>query len=161
WREIIFACWFVFAGAWTLAAFSTKRTVEKETSPGRFVYAIFLVIGAYFLFHQGAVPPLSRTLIPFGLPEKVLGALLCVLGLGIALWARFTLGRNWSGRVTLKEDHELIQRGPYAFVRHPIYTGLLLMVLASALAGMTLGGVLAFVLFAIGLFIKLRKEEAL
>jgi protein-S-isoprenylcysteine O-methyltransferase Ste14 len=59
---------------------------------------------------------------------------LVIIGAAFAIWARITIGTNWSGVVTVKEDHELIQRGPYHLARHPIYSGLLLMGLASALA---------------------------
>ena len=76
-----------------------------------------------------------------------------------ALWARATLGTNWSGTVTFKQDHDLITSGPYAFVRHPIYTGMLLMLLGTAIInGHAIGfGVLAFV--TLSLWLKAREEE--
>ena len=70
-----------------------------------------------------------------------MAGILCIAGLAFCVWARATLGRNWSGTITLKEGHELIERGPYRLVRHPIYTGLLAMFLATALAFGHLGGV--------------------
>ncbi|MDQ6623225.1 MAG: isoprenylcysteine carboxylmethyltransferase family protein [Verrucomicrobiota bacterium] len=90
-----------------------------------------------------------------------LAALLCLAGLAICLWARATLGRNWSGAITLKEEHELIERGPYRFVRHPIYTGMLAMFLATALAIGHLGGLLAVMLAFASFWIKLGEEEKL
>ncbi len=72
-----------------------------------------------------------------------------------------TLGRNWSSRVTLKVGHELIQRGPYHVVRHPIYTGLLTMVLGSAILLGYIGAFVGMLVFFAGLWIKLRQEEAL
>jgi protein-S-isoprenylcysteine O-methyltransferase Ste14 len=71
------------------------------------------------------------------------------------------LGGNWSGRVTFKENHELIQRGPYRFVRHPIYSGLLLMVLGTAVVLNRAGPFLGFVIYFAALGVKLRQEEAL
>src|SRR5438552_12237316 len=62
----------------------------------------------------------------------LVGDALALAGLALMLWARVTLGRNWSGGVVLKEDHELIQRGPYAYVRHPIYSGVFLLMLGFA-----------------------------
>lgn len=62
-----------------------------------------------------------------------LGLLMVICGLAFAVWARIHLGRNWSGTVTVKEDHELIRSGPYGIVRHPIYTGLLLAIAGTAI----------------------------
>jgi protein-S-isoprenylcysteine O-methyltransferase Ste14 len=87
------------------------------------------------------------------------GAALTAAGLLFTVWARVHLGTNWSGTVTLKRGHELITSGPYAFVRHPIYTGLLLAFLGSALARDEWRGVLALALVALALWRKLRNEE--
>ena len=83
------------------------------------------------------------------------------LGLGIALawWARVTLGRFWSGRITRKADHRVIDTGPYAFVRHPIYTGLLFGVCATALAKGTVWGMSGALAVTLGLVLKARLEE--
>src|SRR5262245_20402122 len=77
--------------------------------------------------------PLNGRIISHAAAMAWAGAVLCVAGLAFALWARVTLGRNWSGVVTLKEGHELVERGPYRCVRHPIYTGILTMFFATAL----------------------------
>jgi protein-S-isoprenylcysteine O-methyltransferase Ste14 len=92
---------------------------------------------------------------------RILAGSLCVIGLFIAIWARATLGSNWSSAVTLKQDHELIMRGPYRFVRHPIYTGLLLMLGGTALISGRLGAIAGLASGFLGLWIKLRQEEAL
>ena len=97
--------------------------------------------------------------IPICSALQYVGVLLLLLGLGFAVWARIVLGRNWSGIVTVKEDHTLITRGPYAWVRHPIYTGILLALLGTAV---TLGTVLNFVevpVVAFAFWLKLRTEE--
>ena len=85
---------------------------------------------------------------------------LLIAGQLFAVWARDILGRNWSGTVTVKEDHELIQTGPYRLVRHPIYTGLLLALTGSALAQDRWSSVLAVVLVFVSFWIKLLREEA-
>ena len=82
-------------------------------------------------------------------------------GLAFAVWARVYLGRNWSGTVTVKQDHELIRSGPYGFVRHPIYTGLLLAMLGTAIAIGEWRGLVAFALFTIGFLLKLRSRRTL
>jgi protein-S-isoprenylcysteine O-methyltransferase Ste14 len=85
--------------------------------------------------------------------------LITAIGLLIAVWARVHLARNWSGTVTIKRDHELIASGPYAYVRHPIYTGLLVAFIGSAMARGEWRGVLAVVIVWAALWRKLRLEE--
>src|SRR5205085_5581247 len=85
----------------------------------------------------------------------------CLLGLIGALWSRRTLAGNWSSEVVLKENHELIERGPYRFVRHPIYTSVLLMVLGSMLLMGRLASVTGYLLITAGFYVKLKQEEGL
>ena len=82
-----------------------------------------------------------------------------VAGLLFTIWARLYLGRNWSGVVTLKKDHELVRGGPYRFVRHPIYSGLLLAIAGSAVVRGEWRGVLALIIAFVALWRKLRLEE--
>lgn len=90
-----------------------------------------------------------------------IGDVVCVLGVVVAVWARRTLAGNWSSDVTFKKDHELIRRGPYRFVRHPIYTGILMMCLGTAIEIARLRAWLAVPLMAIAFWIKLKQEERL
>jgi protein-S-isoprenylcysteine O-methyltransferase Ste14 len=90
-----------------------------------------------------------------------LGCIICALGLAVTMWARRTLADNWSAFVTFKEGHELIQRGPYAYTRHPIYSGILLMMLGTAVVMNQNGALLGFLVFFGGLWWKLQQEEAL
>ena len=85
---------------------------------------------------------------------------LIAAGLAFAVWARAHLGRNWSGAVTVKQGHELVRSGPYAYLRHPIYAGLLAAVLGTALASGTVHAALAFAIIAAALLWKVRTEEA-
>ncbi len=89
------------------------------------------------------------------------GDVLVLIGLFIAISARIALGGNWSARVTLKENHELIERGPYRLVRHPIYSGLLLMILGTAIVVGQVGSFVVLAFCSFGLWVKLRREEAL
>ena len=100
-------------------------------------------------------------MIPHSVPFLLAGLVLTLAGLALALWARTALGGNWSGIVTLKEDHELIRHGPYGHVRHPIYSAILLMVLGSALAIGTIGALVGLPLIGLGVWLKVRQEEAL
>ena len=96
---------------------------------------------------------------PVGLWPFWLGAAVTVGGLLFAVWAREHLGRNWSRSVTIKEDHELITSGPYAVVRHPIYTGILAGLLGTVIALSQVRGFIVFVLIFLMLWLKLRMEE--
>src|SRR5437763_7011512 len=112
--DIITACWIVFIIIWLLAAVSTKRTVFRETRAQRLRYWLLLVIAYLLLLYGRELPyPLNLHIVPRAMPIVCAAALLCFAGLAFALWARVTLGRNWSGVVTLKEGHELVERGPY------------------------------------------------
>src|SRR5262245_42157370 len=133
--NIIRGCWLMFLAFWVIAALSTKRTVYRESRAQRLRYWVWLVIAYFLLVYGPRLPyPLNLRLVPHVAPAAFAAAFLCVVGLVFAVWARVTLGRNWSGFVTLKEGHELVERGPYRFVRHPIYTGILIMFFATALA---------------------------
>jgi protein-S-isoprenylcysteine O-methyltransferase Ste14 len=160
--DVISGCWLVFVAIWVLAALSTKRTVYRESRAQRLRYWVFLVIASLLLLYGRRLPyPLNLYIIPHVAPIAWAAAILCAIGLAFAVWARVTLGRNWSGVVTLKEGHELVERGPYRFVRHPIYTGILTMFFATALARGHLSGFVGTLLMFASFWIKLRDEEEL
>ena len=160
-RNIITTCWGIFFLVWVLAAIFTKRTVYHESGTQRLRYLIPIIIGWFLLFRGRRLPfPLNLQIVPQSDALLVLAAILCACGLIICLWARAVLGRNWSGTVTLKENHELIVRGPYRFVRHPIYTGLLTMIIGTAFELGHLGGMIGAVLVFVSFWIKLSDEEA-
>jgi protein-S-isoprenylcysteine O-methyltransferase Ste14 len=100
-------------------------------------------------------------ILPLVMSFQWIGLLLGWIGLGWTVWARHTLGKNWSGRVTLKQNHELIQRGPYAWVRHPIYAGLLLFLFGTVLITGQLFSLIGLILSATGYWLKLQMEEEL
>jgi protein-S-isoprenylcysteine O-methyltransferase Ste14 len=102
---------------------------------------------------------LSRRLFPEN-PTLLLACVaLTALGLAFSFWARFALGSNWSGTVTIKSGHQLIRKGPYRRIRHPIYTGLLAAFLATAISQGLLRGMLGFVLVSAGIYRKALREE--
>jgi protein-S-isoprenylcysteine O-methyltransferase Ste14 len=160
--DIIGGCWLVFVAVWLLAAVSTKRTVYRESRAQRLRYWVLLVIAYILLVHGRQLPyPLDFRIIPHAAPIAWAGAILCMAGLAVALWARAVLGRNWSGVVTLKEEHELVERGPYRVVRHPIYTGILTMFFATALVQGHVAGLAGVLLMFASFWIKLGREEKL
>jgi len=158
--ETVWACWTIFLVVWLLAAISTKRSVYRESRAQRLRYSILLFAG-YLLLIRGhrLAYPLSARVIPRMEFIAWAGVILCIAGLSFCIWARAILGRNWSGAVTLKEGHELIERGPYQLVRHPIYTGLLAMFLGTVMVLGHMAGIAGFVLVSVSFWIKLSDEE--
>jgi protein-S-isoprenylcysteine O-methyltransferase Ste14 len=77
-----------------------------------------------------------------------------------AVWARLILGSNWSGTVTIKTNHQLIRRGPYRWIRHPIYTGMLAALLATATIQGLVSGMIGFAFVLLALYRKARREES-
>ena len=160
--NIISGCWILFAVIWLLAAFATKQSVYRESRAQRLRYIIPLLLG-WFLLAKGhrLSDPLNQRVIPHVDALAWIGAVLCIAGLLFCIWARFTLGRNWSGVVTLKGGHELITSGPYALVRHPIYTGLLSMFGATVIVLGHVAGIIAIAFVFVSFWVKLRYEEKL
>ena len=119
---------------WIVASISTKRSIYRESRAHRLRYSLLLVAAYLFLVEGRRLPhPFDLRFVACTDAVAWTGTLLCIGALAICIWARISIGRNWSGVVTLKEDHQLIERGPYRWVRHPIYTGLLMMYLATAI----------------------------
>jgi protein-S-isoprenylcysteine O-methyltransferase Ste14 len=160
--DIIPACWISFAVIWLLAAAFNKRSIYRESGTQRLRYSILLVLAFLLLTKRHRLPyPLDVRIIPETDAVNWMAGVLCIAGLAFCIWARATLGRNWSGTITLKEGHELIERGPYRLVRHPIYTGLLAMFLATGVAFGHLGGFVAVLLAFASFWTKLSDEEKL
>jgi protein-S-isoprenylcysteine O-methyltransferase Ste14 len=160
--DIIPACWILFSVIWLLAAVFNKRSIYRESVAQRLRYSILLVLAFLLLAKRNRLPfPFDVRIIPAIEALAWMTGTLCIAGLAFCVWARATLGRNWSSTITLKEGHELIERGPYRLVRHPIYTGLLAMILATAIAFGHVGGFVAFAFAFASFWIKLSEEEKL
>jgi len=121
-----------------------------------------LILGATFallFWDQTAIGILGRAVLPPGVGLASIGFAGAVTGLAIALWARIHLGNYWSDKVVLRDDHQLIRTGPYAYLRHPIYSGALLGVLGTALIVDQWRGFVAFALLFVNYTIKAKREE--
>ena len=108
-----------------------------------------------------ALGPLVRRFVPNYPAVRDLGVALAGLGVLLMIWARRHLGHYWSDKVEIKANHQLISTGPYARLRHPIYTGMLLGIAGTALAVGEWRGLAAFVLLLTNYVIKARKEECI
>jgi protein-S-isoprenylcysteine O-methyltransferase Ste14 len=154
------AIWIVFLLYWQVKALGAKTTQRIEPAVSRIVRAVvFLIAIAILSWPRFPLPWLYLRFLPQGLWTFWLGAAITVAGLLFAVWARVHLGKNWSRSVTIKEDHQLIVSGPYALVRHPIYTGILTGFLGTAIATTQVRGLIAFALIFFVLWYKLRMEE--
>ncbi|MFT3904859.1 MAG: isoprenylcysteine carboxylmethyltransferase family protein [Steroidobacteraceae bacterium] len=152
--------WLCWAAYWLIRARDVKQVVRIESRASRYGHVLPLVVAGLLVGVAGLpVPFLERRLWPWHPWQFWAGAALTSAGLLFAVWARLHIGRNWSGMVTVKQDHELITGGPYALVRHPIYTGLLAAFAGSALARGEWRGILAVVIVFFTLWRKLRLEE--
>jgi protein-S-isoprenylcysteine O-methyltransferase Ste14 len=162
WDYLIKGPWIVFVVYWLASALKTRRTVSQEPFTSRYGVLFFEILGFVLLF-SGALEfgLLGRHIFPRTYAVSVAGVALTWIGIGIALWARWHLGQYWSARVTLKEDHQLIRSGPYAYFRHPIYSGLDLAAIGGALAIDRWRCVAGVALIVVGYWIKARKEEAM
>lgn len=152
--------WLAWLAYWIIAARNVKPTRRRELPVSRLMTVVLTALAAVLLAFRGQkLTWLHARFLPQTLIGYWLGLLMVVLGLAFAVWARANLGRNWSGTVTVKEDHELIRTGPYGIVRHPIYTGLLFAILGSAVAFGEWRGLLAFGFLTLAFVFKLRREE--
>ena len=161
WRYwLVFGIWLVWEAYWAISSRGVKRAASKEPLSSRIPVLIGLVLGFTLMLAPGWFGPF------FGqrfLPESDLlyfsGVAVLIFGVYWAFWARATLGTNWSGRVTIKEDHELVTGGPYRFVRHPIYTGVLFACTGTSLALGRVGNLFAIAVMLAIFFRKIRLEE--
>jgi len=152
--------WIVFVLYWQVKAADTKATQRLEPAASRiFRLLIFGIAIALLSIPRLPLRWLYVQLWPQGYLPFWLGAAVTVAGLLFAVWAREHLGRNWSRSVTIKEGHELIATGPYAVVRHPIYTGILMGFVGIAIAISQVRGLIVVVLIFGVFWIKLRMEE--
>ncbi len=159
--HLIFWIWCAWALFWLVSAFGTKRTARREPLGPRLIYILIGVVGAVLIASRGLPwsPLMNLRLWPRSALSYWIGLVVLLAGVAFAVWARVHLGRNWSGTVTVKEDHELIRTGPYHFVRHPIYTGLITGLIGTAICSGTLRAALGVAIISTALFVKSRTEE--
>src|SRR5271165_4273215 len=159
-RYLFPAMWLSYVTYWWAKSTNVKAGERHEPASSRIVRLILMACAVALLWASSVpLPLLNERFLPAGAWCFWIGAAVTAGGLLFSVWARRHLGKNWSQAVTVKEGHELITSGPYALVRHPIYTGLLLGFLGSAVARGEWRGLLAVALVFVALWRKLRLEE--
>ncbi len=159
-QSVIGVMWVAWLAYWALASRSAKATQRRESVRSRLTYHLPLILGAVFIGVPGILgPQLEGAFITRAPAWQALEIALVALGLAFAVAARVWLGRNWSSMVTVKQDHELIRSGPYALVRHPIYTGLLLALIGTVLMVGKWRALIGVALMLVSFLRKLKIEE--
>jgi protein-S-isoprenylcysteine O-methyltransferase len=156
----IYAAWLVGLVFWAIAAIFTRRTVQQQSQSSQMGQGAIAGAGFVILLNN-RIPlgPLDARFRPDLTVIAWAGFAITAVGIGVMAWSRIALGRNWSANVTIKQGHELVRSGPYAFVRHPLYSGVLLAMLGTAIAFGQLRGLVGFALTFAGWWLKSRTEE--
>ena len=156
---VILACWASVVLYWNISARSVKSVAESQNFIDRL--ARMPVWLGFILFIAAWIYPVGSVVIRHTVLSDSIAVIICALGAFVAIWSRKTLGAEWSQDVELKQGHKLVERGPYGLMRHPIYTGHLLMGLGTAIASGLLIAFAGLLSFVVGFCIKLNQEERL
>ena len=150
--------WFAWIVSWTVGALWASKPAKRPPEKDERFYWVLTAAGAVLMFlnfRSGGVQMVWTS------PDWVEWLLVAVAALGLAFtwWARVHLGTLWSGRVTRKADHHIVDTGPYGIVRHPIYTGILVAIYATVLLRPGVLGIAGAALLTASFVVKLRLEE--
>jgi isoprenylcysteine carboxyl methyltransferase (ICMT) family protein YpbQ len=153
--------WLVLMAVWVVMWLGMKKAKKREAWNQRMEHGVLVIVGFYLLCrYQTDWGWLSERVLPDVPVVLLAGLALTALGMAIAIWARLSLGSNWSGMVTLKADHELVRTGLYRWIRHPIYTGILVGMIGSAMIRGYLRGWIGVGLVLLAFYLKARREES-
>jgi protein-S-isoprenylcysteine O-methyltransferase Ste14 len=153
--------WVAIFVLWALLSLTSKKTVGSGTDARARIALWGVMLSWLILFNPGIRRgPLGIRFLPMNPAFSYVGLALTIIGLGFAVWARFVIGRNWGGLITVQKDHQLMRTGPYGIVRHPIYSGFMLATLGTAIILGDVGGLVSVALIAVAWGYKARMEES-
>ena len=152
--------WLLVGAYWAVGALRAKPAVRREPTLMRAVQMASMVLAyALLLSSPARIGAMGLRFVPDSPAIGWIGFCILAVGAVLAIWARTILGSNWSSMVTVKRDHELVRQGPYAFVRHPIYSGLLLCFAGTAIAHGEVRGLVALAIAFLSWSYKAGLEE--
>jgi protein-S-isoprenylcysteine O-methyltransferase Ste14 len=154
---ISLALWILFITYWSAKAKNSAPEKSSESEASRQLHQLLMNAALLLLFIP--VPGLRLRYLPNSPFVVSAGLAIHMASILLALWARRHLGRNWSGAITVKVDHELVRTGPYKLVRHPIYSAMLGMFVGTALVSGQLHALAGLGLIAFAYWRKIRLEE--
>jgi protein-S-isoprenylcysteine O-methyltransferase Ste14 len=161
-RLLVEIPWIIFVIYWIIGALKTRTTRERESAASRIAILLIEFAGYVLLFsHSAEIGVLGIRFMHRTPASVILGVVLIWSGIGLAIWARYHLAEYWSATITIKEDHQLIRTGPYTHLRHPIYSGLVLATIGTALVIDKWRCVLGVCLVLTGYCFKAMKEETM
>jgi len=156
---VILLLWSAFVVSWVAASVWSSAPQRMPDPSQTISYRLLILLGTIALSIPTRRTGEALQLWHIGL----YGAWLCVvaiaIGIGFTWWARLHLGRLWSASITLKPEHKVIDTGPYEIVRHPMYTGAFVSIIATAIAKGSILSLVGMVMIIVGFWIKARKEE--
>ena len=157
---VLAALWLAWFAFWLISARNVKAARRTESAGSRALHLVPMLLTALLMISRRIpIEWLNLRFLPAMIFIQALGLLAVASGLGFAVWARVHLGRNWSGQITLKRNHELIRSGPYGLVRHPIYSGMVAAMLGSAIVIGEWRGLAALACFALAVLRRITVEE--
>lgn len=160
WLHLASFAWLVFLAYWSVSALKLKSIKRREPRGERLIQLVFMVAAYFLMFNdQFSRGWLTTRFVPASPRIGKFGVTVAVVGIALAIWARWHLGENWSATVTLKEGHELISSGPYRYMRHPIYSGMLLAFVGTALALGEYRALISVCIVLVAFYTKAKKEE--
>jgi len=158
---IVSDLWVLLGLYWIVSALQQKRVSKREALFGRLGHLAAFGLGAFLIFSRNDhFGPLGTRFVRESIWTSVAGVVLTAAGIALAMWARFHLGANWSGIVSIRQQHELIRTGPYTWMRHPIYSGILLGMAGTMLVVGEVRALIGFAAIATASYAKARKEES-
>lgn len=158
--NILVACiWIIFIAYWIISSIHMKKTrIRRNGMLGGWIPRISLLIIILILW---MVPYFSRIIVQEIMSLQIIGLAIFIFGIIVAIWARRTLGSNWSSNLEIKQEHELITTGPYRLVRHPIYTGVIIGLMGTFLVFGKLNILILLVIISAGMIARARIEDGL